>query len=172
MAIGLYDGMKVSQEVKQAIARIAVRIDQAISWSGKSQDQLARETGIAQSAISAMTKGTRRPYFDQVVELARATRVSVSWLAAEDGATLGIERPPGVSEFDDALVVRTFHLVRIDVHEAIDRLRGQDAIVGMPALGPKSGESSADEAARRAEQERERAASGGMPKRPKPKSGG
>jgi transcriptional regulator with XRE-family HTH domain len=169
MSIGLYSGMKVSEEVKQAIARVAVRIDQAISWSGKSQDQLARETGIAQSAISAMTKGTRRPYFDQLVELARATRVSVSWLAAEDGATLGIERPPGISEFDDALIVRTFHLAKIDVHEAIDRLRGQDAVVGIPAMGPPTGKSSADEAARKAE--RERAANGETPKRPKPKSG-
>lgn len=61
--------------------RFAQKLDYLIGLRRTSQSELSRRTGIAQSAISEMTKDKRRPYMDQSFKLANALNVPLSYLA-------------------------------------------------------------------------------------------
>ncbi len=64
------------------------------------QSALSRKTGIAQSAISEILSGKRRPYFDQLVEIAKALEVSLDYLVSE---TTG--RPAGYGLTQDEMYI-------------------------------------------------------------------
>lgn len=57
------------------------KIVRQLDVMGRSQSWLAREAGLAQSAVSEMTKGSRRPYMDQALAIARVLGVSLDYLA-------------------------------------------------------------------------------------------
>jgi transcriptional regulator with XRE-family HTH domain len=71
-----------------------------IGRTGLSQAQLAKASGVTQSAISDMTRGIRRPYLDQGLALARALGVPLDFLADDELA----EPPPPPSEREEAIL--------------------------------------------------------------------
>ena len=105
MAISAYGLMEFPEKLEKTIAR-----------SGKSQSALARETGVAQSAISAMTRGERRPFMDQAFRIARALGVPLDYLADDT-----IDEPP-IAELsgEERLLLRICR--RIGIDEVIDYL--------------------------------------------------
>lgn len=107
METWLYGGMKFPE-----------KLDKVIADSGKSQSRIARETGISQSAISAMTRGDRRPYMDQALKLARALGVPLDYLADESLDEL----PAPELTTDDRLILRIVRKLEIDADEVIRRL--------------------------------------------------
>lgn len=96
------------------------KLDAAIGKSGKSQSAIAREIGIAQSTISAMTRGERRPYLDQAFKLARALGVTVDYLI-DDAQEEPAPAEPSVSD-DERYVVRTIRALNLSFEEAVRRL--------------------------------------------------
>jgi transcriptional regulator with XRE-family HTH domain len=77
-----YDRMEA--DVAAYLGAFGERLDRAIHDRGESQSGLERATGIDQSAISAMTRGKRRPYVDQASAIAHALGVSLDFLAGNE----------------------------------------------------------------------------------------
>jgi len=104
----LYDGMDFPRKLTKLVAN---------------QSELSRKTGIAQSAISAMTTGKRRPYGDQVFRIARALGVSADYLLDD-----GLDEPPRGSELsqDEKNVLGMFRFLHRD-----SGLSSEEAIAGM-----------------------------------------
>lgn len=61
--------------------RFAEKLDYLIELCGTNQSKLMRLTGIAQSSISQMTKGGRKPSMEQAFALARALGIPLDYLA-------------------------------------------------------------------------------------------
>ena len=98
--------------------RFAEKLDYLISLKETNQSRLSRQTGIAQSAISEMTKGKRRAYMDQALRLARALGVPLDYLADD-----GLDDVPGVPATEQER--RVWEVVRaIGPEEAWRRLVG------------------------------------------------
>lgn len=102
----LYEGMKFSEKLTRLIGQ-----------SGKSQSRLGRETGIAQTAISEMTLGKRRPYMDQAFLLARALGVPLDYLADESA-----DEPPRSVTEEESYVLRAVRGLGLGYEEVIRRL--------------------------------------------------
>jgi transcriptional regulator with XRE-family HTH domain len=106
--------------------RFPDKLDRLIARCGKSQSAIARETGIGQSAISAMTRGSRRPFMDQALRLARAVGTSLDYLA--DDAQDEPPQSSGLPE-DERAVVKLYRALGLDEAEALRRL---SAPLGQP----------------------------------------
>lgn len=120
--MGANDAMSKKREKPEIPeqAAISARLDAAIGRygkGGKSQQDLADETGIAQSSISAMTRGARVPYFWQAIRLAKATGTSLAWLAGADEEAPAPGPDPG-----DEKVLWVIHSLRLSPEEAVRRL--------------------------------------------------
>jgi transcriptional regulator with XRE-family HTH domain len=76
----------------------------------ENQSELARKTGIPQSAISEMISGKRKPYFVQMAKIAQALGVSLDYLGDDRQA----EPPPGLSREDEEIL----KMVRMLGHDA------------------------------------------------------
>jgi transcriptional regulator with XRE-family HTH domain len=100
--------------------RFPDKLDRLIARCGKSQSAIARETGIGQSAISAMTRGQRRPFMDQALRLARAVGTSLDFLA-DDDMDEESPKPSGLPE-DERAVVKLYRALGLDEGEALRRL--------------------------------------------------
>lgn len=74
------------------------------------QSAVSRKTGIAQSAISEILAGKRRPYFDQMVEISKALDVSLDYLVSEYTS-----RPVGFGlTQDELLILKTARDMELD----------------------------------------------------------
>lgn len=128
------------------------RLEQAITESGKSQNELARETGIAQSSISAMTRGARKPYLYQATALAKALGKSIDFLAGyEAGAT---SRPGPVLTADEERSLWLIRELGLTAGELARRLTGEPGGKGLAAMVGHADES--EMAKRRAIEEKRR----------------
>jgi transcriptional regulator with XRE-family HTH domain len=100
------------------------KLTRLLDTSGKSQSQVARETGIHQTAISDMTKGKRRPYMDQALSLARSLGVSLDFLADD-----ALDAPPALASpelnYDEKTVLLVVKALGLDLETAIRRLYGK-----------------------------------------------
>lgn len=79
------------------LMRFSEKLDKLIDLRHTNQSELSRKTGIAQSAISDMTRGERRPYMDQSLLLARALDVPLDYLADD---SLDEPPPASISEWE------------------------------------------------------------------------
>lgn len=70
----------------RAPADFGLAVQQARMARGMSQTELARELGIAQSAISAIETGRSTIYLRRLLELARATGISFTATWNDDDA--------------------------------------------------------------------------------------
>lgn len=103
----------------------------ALERSGKSQAQVARElrevapdVHLSSSGVSGVLGGTRRPYLDQAIALARVLGVSLEELI--EGAP-----PPPRGEVlteDEKYVLRVFRGLDLNADEAVRRLAGKVTI--------------------------------------------
>lgn len=64
---------------------ICVRLAEARQARGMTFDELARAADLSDTAVAYLERGERLPRTDTVERLARALRVSRSWLAFGDG---------------------------------------------------------------------------------------
>jgi transcriptional regulator with XRE-family HTH domain len=71
----------MSESTKGIPARLRVAREQA----GLSQGQVAKLLGVHRPTVSEMEAGRRRVQADELAQLAKIYRVSVSWLAEESG---------------------------------------------------------------------------------------
>ncbi len=86
------------------------------------QSEMERKTGIAQSAISKMTKGERRPYADQLGAIARALGVSADYLLNDD-----LDEPPRGNDLSpgELSVLKMFRHLGISTEEAVEAMVGR-----------------------------------------------
>ncbi len=123
------------QIMSSGVMRFAEKLEREIARRGSSQSKLSRETGIHQTAISAMTRNERRPYMDQALQLARALGVPLDYLAddAQD------EPPPasGLGE-DERAVLDLYHALGLGRLEALRRLATGGETERRRASGPAS----------------------------------
>jgi transcriptional regulator with XRE-family HTH domain len=89
----------------------AEKLTLLIERTGKNQSRLQRETGLAQTAISAMTLGQRRPYMDQALLLARALGVPLDYLADD---SIDEVPTPEVSK-DELPLLRLYRRLKADL---------------------------------------------------------
>lgn len=90
-------------DVKRAI--IASRIREARKLAGLSQAQVARMLGLHRPSISEIEAGNRRASADELVRMAEAFDVGVSWLMGE-----GAEE---VDPYDDKLQLAARELQKL-----------------------------------------------------------
>lgn len=98
-------------ESKRAI--IASRIREARKLAGLSQAQVARMLSLHRPSVSELEAGNRRASADELVRLAEAFDVSVSWLMGEGAET--------VDPYDDKLQLAARELQKLKP-EDLDRL--------------------------------------------------
>jgi len=95
------------------------KLEKLIQLRDTNQSQLARKTGINQSAISEMTKGKRGVSLKQAFALAQALDVSLDYLGNDD---LDDEPLPSSLSDDERMVLRIFHSSGLKAEEAVERL--------------------------------------------------
>lgn len=64
------------------------RLTQILDDRGVSQAKLSRMTGLAQSAISEICSEKRRPYFDQIQDIATAIGMTIDGMLGADAVKL------------------------------------------------------------------------------------
>lgn len=107
------------------------KLTKLLNEPGWNQARLVRITGIAQSSLSAMENGDRRPYLDQAWLIAKALGVSLDFLADD-----GVEEPPEpVFTEDEKAVAYVFRGTGLSAKEATKRLKAQ---AEAPAQAPPS----------------------------------
>jgi transcriptional regulator with XRE-family HTH domain len=115
------------------------------------QSEVARKTGVAQSAISEASSGKRRLYVDQAMKIARALGVSLDYLAddAQD------EPAPSSITADEERVLWLVRELGLTAGELARRLTGEPGgkareSVGMPTVATRNEDElqARDEAAR------------------------
>lgn len=79
---------------------LAARIREARIKANLSQNQLAKMTGIAQSALHSLESG-RTKMSTRLRELARSLNVSVEWLLGVENSRNGLEEPSGENWWTD-----------------------------------------------------------------------
>lgn len=84
------------------------------------QSELSRMTGVAQSSISAMSAGDRRPYMDQAFKIARALGVPLDYLA--DDTQDDPPAPPVPMPEDEQTLLEVYRYLGISLPEALRRL--------------------------------------------------
>jgi transcriptional regulator with XRE-family HTH domain len=101
------------------VMEFSEKLEKMIAEKGITQTALARETGIDQSAISAMTLGKRRPYMDQALLLARALGVPLDYLADDS-----MDEPPPTTELGEVAIaiLDLVEALDLDKREALRRL--------------------------------------------------
>ncbi|WP_052384069.1 S24 family peptidase [Litchfieldella xinjiangensis] len=96
---------------KLAKMSIHNRIDQAIRESGQSKSAIAKACGVSPSAVTQWLSGeTKAPTAERLLKLARATRVSYTWLVDGKGPIRGFDElsQKAIDAFDgDAEILDT-----------------------------------------------------------------
>ena len=63
---------------------IGIRILNALKATGKTQKELAKETGLTEASLSRYIAGSRSPRADNIVRIAKALHVTTDYLLGTD----------------------------------------------------------------------------------------
>lgn len=102
---------------KLAKMSIHDRIKQAISQSGQSKSAIAKACGVSPSAVTQWVSGeTKAPTAERLLKLARATRVSYTWLIDGKGPMHGFDElaSKAVDSFQDDIQLLDTEVVEGD----------------------------------------------------------
>ncbi|EOX9818549.1 helix-turn-helix domain-containing protein [Providencia stuartii] len=82
----LKDEIKVDKQTTDIKNTFAARLRLALTYSGMTQVELAKQIGVSQGAISSYVTGkVKEPDFDRARLMAQALRVSALWLIFGEG---------------------------------------------------------------------------------------
>ena len=119
--------------ISYVVMEFPEKLAKLIADSGMNQSRLSRHTGIAQSAISEMTVGKRRPYLDQGFRIARAIGVPLDYLADDEA-----QEPPGPALSDDEeVILKIVRALNLDVDAVIRALNSIPKAPADPGREPR-----------------------------------